>query len=160
MALLGVSDLPGVYAQASAAGVEVVNMQTYFADGGVQLPPAQFVNSKGPNGEDVENAQGFAFIADQAPSGKTNVKFQVKTLKPPFDQQVSDYIDAAQFADYAATGKPAGVLASASTPDTEADLTGTSTFNEATHTTQATRKPHAAKKVVVSTATATVTKTV
>ena len=172
MALLGVSDLPGVYAAASAAGVEVVNMGLYTADGNVSLPPAQFVNSKGPNGEDVQNAQGFAFVADQDPTGKTNVKFQVKTINHTFDSAVSDYLDPSQFAAYASSGKPVGILASGSATVGTEKLTGTSTFDNRTHTTQATRVQAASRpsdfgnlhpefgKTQVSTATVTSTQKV
>jgi hypothetical protein len=100
------------------------------------------------------------------------VKFQVKTINHTFDSAVSDYLDPSQFASYAATGKPVGILASgAATVGTE-KLTGTSTFNEAQHTTQATRVQGASRpsdfgnlhpefgQKVVSTATVTATQKV
>ena|ERR1700722_8079422 len=137
MSLISVADLPAMYASVVAQGAQVVAIQAYNENGSVDNPPKDLII----NPEDVVGAQGFAWIANHQKSGKAYAKVQVKTLRPPYDLQVSDFIEPSAVAAYVASGKPKGTPAvSKGKGGTANQLTGTSTFNEVTHTTVATFK--------------------
>lgn len=127
--LASVADLPGIYAAIAAQGAEVVAVRAVNDDGGVAAPPKDLII----NPIDIPGSQGFAWIANHQKSGKAWLQVQVRTLRPPFDLQVSGFLEPGAVAGYVTTGKPVGVAA----PRPVFTVTETSTFNEATHTTVA-----------------------
>jgi hypothetical protein len=136
--LASVADLPGIFANVVKQGAQVVAIRALNADGGVDHPPASMENTAGADGSEVINSVGFAWIANHQNSGKAWLQVQVQKLRPPFDQQVSDFLEPGeQVAQYIATGQPVGVAIIAQ-PRLDRVLTGTSSFDEATHTTVAT----------------------
>lgn len=133
--LASVADLPGIFEEIIAQGAQVVAIRALDADGLEAKPPAQLANTAGPGGEQVINSEGFAWIANHQASGKAWLQVQVQTLRPPFDLQVSAFIEPDAVASYVATGQPKGVRVQAQKPAAPPRTgTMTSSFNEATHT--------------------------
>jgi hypothetical protein len=139
--LASVSDLPGIFAAVIKQGAQVVAIRALSENGEVANPPASMENTAGADGGEVINSVGFAWIANHQNSGKAWLQVQVQTFRPPFDRQVSDFIEPGQaVANYVATGMPVGVAVQAQRPASFV-LTGTSSFNESSHTEVATFKP-------------------
>lgn len=150
--LASVADLPGIFAAVIKQGAQVIAIRALNEDGQVAHPPASLENTAGADGSEVINSVGFAWIANHQNSGKAWLQVQVQKFRPPFDLQVSDFIEPGQaVANYVASGNPVGVRVQAQRPASFV-LTGTSTFNESSHTEVATFKAPA-------TGTATATKT-
>jgi len=135
--LASVADLPGIFDEIVTQGAQVVAIRALNSDGLESKPPAQLANTAGPG--QVINSEGFAWIANHQASGKAWLQVQVQALRPPYDLQVSAFIEPDAVASYLATGQPKGTRVVAVVPPAppKVALTGTSTYNEVTHTTVA-----------------------
>jgi hypothetical protein len=93
-------ELPKVYAEATAAGAEVVEIRAVTDQGQTIKLPEGFKDST----DNIPGAKGFAFIANESPDGKANIQVRIRAINPAIKAE-SGFIDPSAIAAFIASAK-------------------------------------------------------